>query len=263
MFLCKAPSRIKWRIQFIQALCVRLTQINTDPVLLDVLCYSISDWFEEQEVDLDKYYSRYHPAIITQTKIGWFHVFTGHISQEWEVLQTKYLFTSSPHRGLLWSTRVVEVCLKFSIQMWELRNTEVHGTSGKDRKRTKLDRLTTEIFHLKGLQPQTSPKDSFLFDGIAAMLQDANSQTMEDWILSRRPAIYHSIKQAKQQASANTHNLYHWFKPLTTTATPTEKLQRWSCNRLVFDPFSKKKRHKQSNLGQQQLTQFFSPCKLK
>ena len=171
-----------------------------------------------------------------------------------------YLSTSSPHRGLLWSTHVVEVCLRYSIQMWELRNTEVHGTIAKDRTCIKLEKLTTEIFHLKGLQPQTSPRDSFLFDDIAAMLQDANPRTMENWILSRRPAIYHSIKQAKQQASANTHNLYHWFKPLTPTATPTEKLQRWTQNRLVFDPFSKKKSHKLCNLGQQQLTKFFSPC---
>jgi len=146
--------------------------------------------------------------------------------------------------------------------MWELRNSEVHGKTAKDRTRIKLERLTTEIFHLKGLQPQTRPSDSFLFDGIAAMLQDANPHTLEDWVLSRRPAIYHSIKQAKHQASANTHNLYHWFKPLTPTATTTAKLQRWTRNRLVFDPFSKKKRHKLCTLGQQQMTKFFSPCKL-
>ena len=95
-----------------KALRDRLLYIHTDPSLLDVLCTSLTDWFDNQEVDLDEYPSRYHPAIITQTKIGWFHVFTGHLSQEWEILQNTYCSSKTEKQGLLWSTHVSSLKLR-------------------------------------------------------------------------------------------------------------------------------------------------------
>ena len=117
MFICKELSRIKWRRQFLKALCDRLLLIKTESRLFDVLCSCISDWFETQLVSLENYLPKYHPAIITQTKIGWFHIFTGHISQEWELLQNQGNSSLGYNRGLLWSTHVVEVCCQFSIKL--------------------------------------------------------------------------------------------------------------------------------------------------
>ena len=85
----------------------------------------------------------------------------------------------------------------------------MHGATTQDKKRIQIAKFSADILHLKSLQHQTRPDDSFLFAGIETMLQEANPHTMEDWILSRRPAIYNSIRQAKQQASSNTHTLYY------------------------------------------------------
>ena len=92
MYICNAPSRIKWRRQFVKALRDRLLLIKTVPGLIDVLCSCISDWFEIHLVLPQKYPPKYHSAIITQTKIGWFQIFTGHISQEWELLENQGMF---------------------------------------------------------------------------------------------------------------------------------------------------------------------------
>jgi len=262
MFLCNDPSRIRWRIKFIKAIRDRLQQLKTDPGLLDVFCSCVSDWFEDKKVSCDKYDSRYHPAIITQNNIGWFHIFTGHITQEWEKLQDQFSQSHKIQNAITWSTTLVEVCLRFSIHLWEQRNQDAHGNNAKDKKRILLDKLRVEILHLKGLSRQIRTSDAFLFSGIDDMLQEDNTTTMENWILSRKPAIYHSILQAKRQASSDTHRLYHWFKPMTAPKSPTKQLQRWTQNRLVFDPFSKKKRHKRDRMSQQRLTKFLSPCKL-
>ena len=82
------------------------------------------------------------------------------------------------------STHVVEVCLQFSIKLWEQQNNEVHGATAQDRKRIKIARFKAAILHLQSLQHQAHPDDSFLFAGIGIMLQEANPHTMEDWILS-------------------------------------------------------------------------------
>ena len=111
-----------------KALCDRLLLIETVSSLIDVLCSCLSDWFDTQLVSPEKYLPKYHSAIITQTKIGWFHIFTGHISQEWERLQNQGK-SSSRYKGLPWSTHIVEVCLQYSIKLWELRNAEVHGAT--------------------------------------------------------------------------------------------------------------------------------------
>ena len=185
MYICNEPSRIKWRRQFVKALRDRLLLIKTVSGLIDVLCSCISDWFEIQLVSPQKYPPEYHSAITTQTKIGWFHIFTGHISQEWELLQNQGKSSSRYNRGLLWSTHVVEVCLQFSIKLWEQRNTDVHGVTAQDRKRIKIAKFKAAILHLQSLQHQTCLVDAFLFAGIATMLQEANPHTMEDWIISR------------------------------------------------------------------------------
>ena len=260
LYTCNEPSRIKWRRQFIKALRDRLTRIKTVTGLSDVLCSCISDWFETQLVLPQNYPAKYHPAIITQTNIGWFHLFTGHISQEWERLQNQGKSSSS--RGLLWGTHVVEICLQFSIKLWEQRNTEVHGATAGSRKRIKTAKFKAAILHLQSLQPQTHPDDSFLFDGIGVMLQDVNPTTMEEWILSRRQAIYNSIRKAKNKAESDTHKLYHWYPHLRPSTTTTKRLQNWFQNKLVFEPFSKKKRHKYRNMVQQRLTTFLLPCNL-
>ena len=164
--------------------------------------------------------------------------------------------------GYFWGTHVVEICLQFSIKLWEQRNTEVHGATAQGRKRIKTAKFKAAILHLQSLQPQAHPDDSFLFDGIGVMLQEANPNTMEDWILSRRPSIYNSIRKAKNQAASDTHKLYHWYPHLKPSASTTKRLQNWFQNKLVFEPFSKKKRHKYCSLVQQRLTNFLLPCNL-
>ena len=52
---------------------------------------------------------------------------------------------------LTWGTNLVEICLRFSIHLWEQRNQDVHGTTAKDKKRILLDKLRVEFLHLKGL----------------------------------------------------------------------------------------------------------------
>lgn len=71
LFLCSAPSRIKWRTCLLSALQSKLTYLKTNAKLGHVLCNAISDWFENGLVLPNNYHEKYHDAIATQSLIGW------------------------------------------------------------------------------------------------------------------------------------------------------------------------------------------------
>ena len=48
---------------------------------------AITHWFDSGKVNHQLYPEAFKQAIITQSNIGWQHVFMGHISQEWERIQ--------------------------------------------------------------------------------------------------------------------------------------------------------------------------------
>jgi hypothetical protein len=87
MIRCTAPSRIKWRNQYIKAIRTKLNKIETEFSITEALCSAIAAWLEHGEVDISKFPIRFANAIISQESIGWRHFFAGKISQEWLLLQ--------------------------------------------------------------------------------------------------------------------------------------------------------------------------------
>ena len=259
MFQCNDESRHQWRRQLITGMLFRLQQLNTLKGLSDTLCSAITDWLDNGRVSTGKYDKKYHKAIITQNHIGWLHIFFGHFSQEWEIIQgTTKLDSGRSRPPYLWGASVVELCLTYSIKLWEQRNKDVHGHNANDSEQLLKIKHIEEITRLQLLQPQTRPSDNFLFQGIATLKDSPHSTTMANWIASRRPAIYNSIKMAKDSATDNTHSLHRYFKPTKTADTVAQRLHRWTRNKLVYDPFSKKKRRKKVDSCQPKLTSYLS-----
>ena len=259
LFLCNDESRKSWRRRLIKALRYRLQGMCTKKGITETLCSSITDWLDTGKVLTGKYDRKYHRAIITQSHIGWMHIFMGHFSQEWEILQGSIrLENGNVRSAYIWGASVVELCLRHSIKLWEQRNLDVHGHTKSDREKLLVSKHSAEIDRLGGLQSQARPSDNFLFQGIPELTESSNSNNMAQWIASRRPAIYNSIAMAKKGATDNTHSLTHWFRPIKAPATAKQRLQRWTRNKLVYDPFSKKKRRKRVESCQPKLTHFLS-----
>ena len=259
LFLCHDESRKSWRRQLIKALQNKLQYMNTKKGIIDTLCSAITDWLDTGRVLSGKYDRKYHRAINTQTHIGWMHIFMGHFSQEWEMLQgTTQLENGRVRNAYIWGASVVELCLRYSIKLWEQRNKDVHGHTKSDQEQLLIGKYSAEIDRLSLLQSQARPSDRFLFHGISDLKESTTSNIMAQWIASRRPAIYNSIAMAKKGATDNTHSLTHWFKPIKAPATSKQILQRWTRNKLVYDPFSRKKRQKRVESCQPKLTHFLS-----
>ena len=244
LFTCNASSRIQWRIQLISALRRRMTTLNTNWELQETFCSALTDWLDNQHVPLAKYPSQHHNAIITQTHIGWRQLFMGKMSQEWETLQGH---TLTPHGStrpaFLWSTSIIETLLTLTIDLWETRNAEVHGKTAAEQNAILLPKYRAEIIRLRDLQPRMQSRDTIIFDHVDQLLSHDRAVDLADWITTNRPLIYASIKKAHSQATSHTPRIYSWFPPLSSLGLA--RIRKWTRDRLIFDPFSKKKRHKE------------------
>ena len=259
LFRCNDDSRKQWRRQFVTALRFRLHQLNTLEGLIDTLCSTITDWLDNGRVLTGKYNRKYQKAINSQNHIGWMHIFMGHLSQEWEIIQGTTQLTNGRQRSqYLWGASVVELGLIYCINLWEQQNKDVHGHNATDSEKLLMAKYIEEINRLELLHPKMRPSDSFLLQGISTLRESTTSKVMATWIASRRPAIYNSIAMAQRNATDNTHSLYQWFKPIKAPATAAQRLQRWTRNKLVYDPFSKKKRRKRVVSCQPKLTPYLS-----
>ena len=133
MIFCDHPSWLKLRCRYITALRAWLKKVNTNAGLLDTFCSAISDWFGYGAVDLCKYPAHYHQAILQQTK-GWRYVFMGHLATSWSVLQISIdPLTHIPKALNMWTTSIVEVFLRWFINLGESRNKDVHGHTKPNR----------------------------------------------------------------------------------------------------------------------------------
>jgi len=216
----------------------------------------------------EKFNTKYEKAINSQGNIGWYHFFLGYISQEWEILFITQTSTARPKtkplllspKSVRWSTNLTELILQHSIELWMQRNEDVHGHTEKEQRQKLLQKHKQEIIHLKTLQPHMRPIDDFLFANIDTVLEATNPKELDTWIRVRRPLIYHSIKAARAQSVTKTHAITTYFTRLNNNTKPKINTRRkWIPDRLIYDPFSKKKRHKNKSTGiQARLHQYFN-----
>ena len=82
----------------------RKENLETDFGLMETFCHAVTvtDWFDSEKVNIDKYPVKYHRALITQTNIGWrlqllYIIWEGY-HKEWLKLQGSYMTTNGTHR---------------------------------------------------------------------------------------------------------------------------------------------------------------------
>jgi hypothetical protein len=162
---CTAPSRIKWRQQYICDLRKRLKTIETESALEETLSTAIAEWLETGEVNVSNYPIKYVNAILSKEQIGWRHFFAGKITQEWLKLQADSTNKTVGKKRdcYVWGASIVEITLKYFIKLWEQRNEEVHGKTIEQQKTTRKTKLSINARKLYNLKDKARPVDIGLF----------------------------------------------------------------------------------------------------
>ena len=122
-------------------------------------------------------------------------------------------------------------------------NEELHGKTKSEQSHKLLQRQKNTISKLLSMKNKCLARDHFLFPSNSSSLMEETSTTkLANWIATRTQLIKMSIQQALKIDTQNTNPLTKWFAPQDAPTKP-QRMQ-WHRNRLLHDPFNKKKRHK-------------------
>ena len=128
------------------------------------------------------------------------------------------------------------------IVLWETRNEELHRKSKSEQSTRLLQRQKAMISKLLSMKTKCMSRDHFLFPSDpSSLLEETSTTKLANWIATRTQLIKVSVQQALKLDIQNTNPLTKWFTPRNTSKP--QKMQ-WHRNRLLHDPYNKKKRHK-------------------
>ena len=117
-------------------------------------------------------------AIFAQTKIIWYNMFRGKLSDKWLhrwYESTKLQSSTAGTRQckpFVWGAKIIKAFIWFHIKVWEQRNKDVHGDDknnniGPTKDNSKQQKLQYEIRKLQHqLKRKARPEDEFLFPHI-------------------------------------------------------------------------------------------------
>jgi hypothetical protein len=234
MFQCPAVSRRKWRSSFMLSTRHHAESETTDPILVHILLAGIKSYFNEEPFPLHEcrtYSEPYLQLIHQQIEIGWGHLIRGRFSSTWADLQHDYSFRTQPSLKFdpaKWYRKVVNPMLVDCHALWTLRNGERHGTERQQKKTKRLEQLERDLQELYQYEPEVLAADRNLFDTAIDDLLTMQPGDITKWIVSRRPIILQSRREANRRNLNHVRLLPTYFHPLTRRHT-TKK----SCTRLT------------------------------
>jgi len=245
---CKAPSRTKWKRQFISALQRTLDLLETEFALGETLCTAVAEWLETGKVDVSNYPIKYANAIMTQETIGWRHLFGGKLAREWLALQKEStnITMNKKREDYIWGASVVETILAKFIDLWETRNEEVHGKTIEQQERTRKTKLRIEVSKLNALKDKARPSDMCLFhENEEEYLEQSTAQMISTWVSSHRKAILNSVKKWALTAARGSTSILQWVQVSNDEAV-IERFHSRQRSRLINDGRNKERRRDRS-----------------
>jgi hypothetical protein len=136
------------------------TKYKVEETFMTALC----DWMENNEADINKFPPRFKAALSSQDHIGWQQVFSGKLSQHWLRLQGDVTLKDGKVRNnYIWGASIVEILLGKIIELWKIRNDEVHGITEEIQEKRQKHRLVDKVKHLNEQKNNARPADMGLF----------------------------------------------------------------------------------------------------
>jgi hypothetical protein len=178
--------------------------------------------------------------------IGWRHLFGGKLSQEWLILQEESKRKTKGHKrsSFVWGASIIEVILSQFIELWELRNEEVHGKTEEQQERTRKAKLMTEVQRLNSMRTKARPSDECLFiDNENGFIETSSAKTIATFISSHRRAIVNSVKKWAKISHTGVLTMSQWASSNNSAAT-MERNNSIRRDRLINNGRNKERRRR-------------------
>ena len=96
----------------------------------------------------------------------------------------------------IWGASIVETCLRMMVDLWEMRNEEVHGKEEATKQQKRKDKAVITVRTLRKLEEQARPSDSILFyPDVKEAIENVTAATLEGFIAMKTRPINNSIRK--------------------------------------------------------------------
>merc|ERR1712032_410206 len=194
----------------------------------------------------------------------------GKISQEWLLLydesRTNKHDTQRYSAQYIWGANIVEITLRQLIKLWEIRNTQVHGTTDGERQRIMKHRQIAEFKRLMSYKPDVRPSDLCFFpDDAEEFIAQSTAQQLRDYISMHRKAFENSRKQWKQRSVDGVQSITEWLRGIGSNAPRIQRTEQRHRARVLNSSFPRTRQTRTKNTnkdepepGQRQIRRFMS-----
>jgi hypothetical protein len=136
---CRTPAHQHIRNEWQKELQEYLSKSHTPTNLKYYFCHGLFSWIEMGRFQPHSpppiHYDRsLHKAVSTQELIGWQHLARGRMTIEWGHSINQHLANQDKYKinAEQWGAKILSINWKYILQIWQQRNTEVHGTTSVD-----------------------------------------------------------------------------------------------------------------------------------
>ena len=99
------------------------------------------------------------------------------------------------------------------IDLWEMRNEEVHGKEEATKQQKRKDKAAITIRALHKLEEQARPSDSILFySDVEEAIKHATAATLKGFIAMKTRPIHNSVHKWAKRSTGNVKLIVNWIR---------------------------------------------------
>ena len=107
---------------------------------------------------------------------------------------------------------IVETCLRMMIDLWEMRNEDVHGKEEVTKQQKRKAKAAISVRSLYKLGEISRPSDSMLFYwDVEREIEQGTAAKLERFIAIKTRPIHNSVKEWADRAISGAKLIVRWF----------------------------------------------------
>ena len=149
----------------------------------------------------------------------------------------------------IWGASIVEILLGKIIDLWKIRNDEVHGITKEIQEKRRKHRLVDKVKNLNEQKNKARPADMGLFhENIDQYIEDSTARTLANYISSHSKAIKNSVTKWAKQSEHGVRSIVGWIRGLNeTNDAALDRIQQLQRDKLLGDGRKKEQRRRRNN----------------
>jgi hypothetical protein len=214
---CRIPTRQKirdkWRTEFLKY----LSETHTPKAIRDALCHGFFNWLESgrNTQDIPPLPTRDKDVLTAydhQTTLGWQHFARGRMTIEWGNIINQHLETKPQHsfNAEHWGAKLVAIHWKHILELWSVRNSEVHGDTLEQTEQVHRTTMIDEIVEIQNAHQHLPASALELISRDKAALQEMSTSSITSYLYGAK-MLDESVK--KHQNDQDTVPISTFFQP--------------------------------------------------